>query len=293
MDEPEPDSTGRPPTRRELRARLAAPASTATTDGAAAADRAPGEAGPAWHATGAQEIGERSAPVWRAPEGPAPVARPAGAAAGDAEVRWSLHHALPEAIAEETDEDDVQWVPPTELDEAEDGPGPTGGRVEEPALGTTALGQVEPSTGGVPRRRSVWQIDEAIPVPDGPSVEQDVEQDRPEPAAAPSGATALAAHPGLAGVAQVRARRAGGRAGPGDRAGADPSPAGRGAAGRGRRPRLRSRTSRPPPTTPPVRHPRLHRSTRSRCPRSTTCSRPGPSRRTARHSSAGRVRCAG
>ena len=184
MDEREPDSAGRPMTRRELRERDAAAAVAAETPGEGVLT------------DGGAPAGWPDEEVVPEPDGAARASgagtqAPADATDWGAEVRWSLHHELPPALHEDLDEDDVRWEPPApsvphgagiDPGTAEhEEPGPASGSaalsaadVEAgPEAPTAALPQVQPSPGAVPRRRSVWLIDQ-----------QDEGDGEPEPSAA-------------------------------------------------------------------------------------------------------------
>ncbi len=217
MDEREPDSTGRPLTRRELRERAAAAASAADEPGVEDAEVPaeptvedaevavePGVEDAAAPAEPGVEAAEVAVEVEET-VAPAPTEVDWGS-----KVRWSLHHELPALVPDEPDEDDVRWEPVTppggtsadlpqlapdadeegaasaaapertgEEDAAAPAPVSTPGQDEA----TTVLPQVPPATGGVPRRRSVWlmgQPDAAVP-PVPPVPDAPVWQPVPEP----------------------------------------------------------------------------------------------------------------
>lgn len=184
MDEREPDSTGRPLTRREMRERdtLGTVAEAVPGEDVMPVDEAPAAAP---REEGAPEPDDAVQAREEAPQ------EPSSETGWDAQVRWSLHHELPPALHEELDEDDVRWEPAAPAPAGTD-LGDAGGEHQDPHPseesaawsaaaevdeGPEALTAVLPVPGGVPRRRSVWLVGQ----PD---------QDEPAPPESPGGLAA-------------------------------------------------------------------------------------------------------
>ncbi len=175
MDEREPDSAGRPLTRREIRERdAAASAAFGATDEAAGTGGVPVRA--VIDGVPVQAVTDTLPATGAENEEP-------GVEEGwDAQVRWSLHHELPPVLHEEPDEDDVLWEAPSTAPQLAE-PEPEPEQEPEAEASTVTMAQVSPVPGAVPRRRSVWLIDEPDTEPEPQSSDEPSAEPDPAPVA--------------------------------------------------------------------------------------------------------------